>query len=343
MQHITSHSIPLKDVIDDLATEFQTEVQQNCDEYSLTIPAHYGEGTIKGIDFKQGLGILIYDCTFKEDIEIRFVIDKVHPLKFLFCEKGKFSHHFENDTDQHLVNLLENIIVASCENNGHFLQFKAGLHTRINSLEINRAKFITNKDCTLKSLGKNLETLFRDIHAVEVFYHHGNYCIKMADLFIEIDGFPEENFLRHIFFEGSAYKILTLQILQYQDDKASPHKKSVLRKYEIKQVQEAAALISEEMLRFETVQKLALHVGLNVNKLQDGFKELYDSTVNGYVHDRRLDIANHYLKETDYSISEIVDKIGLSSKSYFSRIFKDKYGISPSELRKNKNNNQKEE
>lgn len=334
MQQLHSHSIPLKEVIGDLATELNVNVQQNCDEFSLTIPDHYGQGTIKGIDFKGGLGILIYDCTFKEDMEIHFVVDKVHPLKFLFCEEGTLSHRFENETLIHYVNLLENIIIASCKNNGHVLRFTGGLKTKINSLEINRLNFLKNKDCTLKSLDRKLEALFRDTDATHMFYHHGSYCVKMADLFIEIDGFPEENFLRHIFFEGSAHKILTLQILQYHAD-TIPGKKSVLRKFELKQVQEASALINEEILNFKTVQALAKHVRLNPNKLQDGFKELYNSTVNEYVLDRRLDLANRYLKDSDYSISEIVYKVGLSSKSYFSKIFKEKYGISPSTLRKN--------
>lgn len=46
-------------------------------------------------------------------------------------------------------------------------------------------------------------------------------------------------------------------------------------------------------------------------------------------------LARNLLNSTDYNISEIVSKIGVSSKSYFLKIFKETYDISPSDYRKN--------
>lgn len=137
--------------------------------------------------------------------------------------------------------------------------------------------------------------------------------------------------------EGNAYKMLKLQILQYNDDMDSPENKSMLRKLEISLVVEASGIINNEILDFKTVPELALLVGINSNKLQNGFKELYGTTVNNYVHNRRLDLARCLLKNSEFTISEIVFMIGLASKSYFSKIFKEKYGLSPSLIRRNGN------
>lgn len=337
MQSIVCHSIPIKEVLRDLAHELDVSVHQNCDEYVINIPARYGTGSIKGIDFKDGLAMLLYDCTFIKNTEIRFIVDHVHPLKFLFCETGNLTHAFENETLIHHLDFLENIIVASCDRNGHILRFSAGVKTVVNSIEINRAKFVLTKECTLKTLNKILKSLFLDINASQMFYHHGPYCVNMADLFKEISQFKEENFLRHIFLEGSAYRVLTLQIIQYKDDIAPAERQSVLRKIEIQRIRDASAIIEGEILDYKSVQHLSEQVGINSNKLQNGFRELYDLTVNEYVFKRRLDVANGLLKNSDHSISEIVFLIGLSSKSYFSKIFKEKYGRSPSEIRKSRN------
>lgn len=91
MHSILSHSIPLKDVIKNLAQQLGTNVQQNCQEYSLIIPEKYGRGSISGINFQGGMGMVIYNCYFHEDLEIRFIVDKIHPLKFLFCERGEIT------------------------------------------------------------------------------------------------------------------------------------------------------------------------------------------------------------------------------------------------------------
>ncbi|HET8804592.1 MAG TPA: AraC family transcriptional regulator, partial [Aequorivita sp.] len=110
---------------------------------------------------------------------------------------------------------------------------------------------------------------------------------------------------------------------------------------ELKQINHISSLIETNISDVPTVENLAREAGLNVNKLQEGFKKLYGTTVNNYLQKKRLDAAYNLLTKTDLSISEIVIAIGLSSKSYFSKIFKEKYAISPSEFRKKQRTNKK--
>ncbi|UWX54441.1 helix-turn-helix transcriptional regulator [Maribacter litopenaei] len=74
--------------------------------------------------------------------------------------------------------------------------------------------------------------------------------------------------------------------------------------------------------------------GLSPKKLQLGFKLLYSKTVNEYVRQLKLEVSRDYLKNTDLTISEIVYLIGIKSRSYFSKIFSEAYGILPTEYRR---------
>lgn len=334
MKTIISHSIPLKEIITDNANQLGGFVVTNCDTYSIEIPQSFGSGYIRGINFQGGLGLLIYNCTFNTDLEIQFILDTVHPLKFLFCEKGTLTHKFENEEEYHKIEELQNIIVASSYGNGHILNFKANINTKLNSLEVNRKQFGSLMNCELSTLNKSMQDVFRDTGAKKMFYYHGNYSLKLADLFLEIDNTGKKDFIERIFMEGVAFRMLLLQILQYTDDLKDPENKTILRKFELELVKKASEIIQNEISEYKGVAHLSLLVGLNTNKLQNGFKILFDKTINCYVQDRRLDIAINLLKSSEYTISEIVYMIGLSSKSYFSKIFKDKYGISPSYSRK---------
>lgn len=109
--------------------------------------------------------------------------------------------------------------------------------------------------------------------------------------------------------------------------------KSILRRSEIKNIHRAAYIITNEILDFTTVKALAQEVDLNSNKLQVGFQIEFSKTVHNYVHDHRMTLAATLLKNSKYSISEIVYKVGLSSKSYFSKVFKERYLVSPSHFR----------
>lgn len=81
------------------------------------------------------------------------------------------------------------------------------------------------------------------------------------------------------------------------------------------------------------LEQLAKQYGYNTNYLRSKFRQLTGKTYVSFVNDERLTYSYRLIELTDLSISEISDSAGYTSLSYFSRIFKAKYGISPIELR----------
>jgi len=340
MNTIRIRSIPLNEVIADFAEAFDTTFYKNCDEYWLDIPSEFGHGTIQGFGFSGGLSILNYDCTFHDDTKIEFVVNQVHPLKFMYTLEGKMDHRFENDKDCHTLEQYQNVIVASSGHNGHVLSFDKNERTRINSLEVTRSKFYAKMECELQYLDKDLSELFRDIWALKPFYYNGYYSLHISDLWDAALALENKDFVRRISMEGIAYQMLAEEILQYQDGikKDGDDAKGLLTRAEVKLIHEAATYISTNLENLETIEQIAREVGLNVNKLQDGFKRMYKLTVNNYIQKSRLDLAVYLLMRSDDNMSQIVEKIGLNSKSYFSKIFRESYGLSPSQFRKNNHN-----
>jgi len=125
-----------------------------------------------------------------------------------------------------------------------------------------------------------------------------------------------------------------LQIEQYADDLKLKKNQSVIRRHEIENISQLTQRISDDLSVSYTVKELADSVGININKLQEGFKYLYNDTVNNYIQDLRLKKAKNLLLETELSIGEITEKIGLTNPSYFSKVFKEKYKITPNRYRK---------
>lgn len=97
--------------------------------------------------------------------------------------------------------------------------------------------------------------------------------------------------------------------------------------------------ISQEIYQFPgknySVDGVSKSTGLNIPRLQAGFKEMHDLTVALYIREARLQKAEKLIRMSNYNISQIVYNIGLTSRSYFSKIFKEKYGYSPSEYKNN--------
>lgn len=92
---------------------------------------------------------------------------------------------------------------------------------------------------------------------------------------------------------------------------------------------------------FEEINLDSLATVFCVNKyhLVRKFKETFGSTVNQYITNERVTHAKELLRFTDYTITEIGTKIGFNDGAYFTRVFKKEEGISPSEFRKQWQNN----
>ena len=332
---IEVNSLPIGEVMSDISEAFNTTFSVSCGEYLLNIPPEIGEGNIKGVNFDGGMGILQYDCLFNQDVELQFTVKEVHPVKFLYCLEGQLRHRFEGSEEEHEIDQYQEAIVSSDFHRGHILTFQAHMKTVINSLEITRNVFQNKMKCELITMNIDLQNLFNDIKAEKLFYHEGYYSLKLADLFREMQSFEGKDFIKKIFLEGKAFQMLTEQILQYEDDSFDSSKRSILRRTEIKQVEMAVHLIKKQISELNNISDIAGDVGLSPNKLQEGFQNLYGTTVNKYIQKIRLDLIKDFVLNTEYSMSEIAHMSGLSSKSYLSKIFKEEYGKSPSDYRKN--------
>lgn len=170
MKTIQVASLPLKAVIEDISKAFNTTPEISHGEHLIRLPDNIGEGSLRGINFDGGLGILQYECTFYDDTEIQFIVDKVHPLKFLYVIKGKLHHRFENEEKGHIVYQFQNAIVASSDNHGHILNFKKNVHTCIFSLEINREIFSEKSTFKRDGMDPRLKRLFKDVEAEISFF-----------------------------------------------------------------------------------------------------------------------------------------------------------------------------
>jgi AraC-like DNA-binding protein len=65
------------------------------------------------------------------------------------------------------------------------------------------------------------------------------------------------------------------------------------------------------------------------------FKNTMGTSFIDYLKDYRLAMAARLLQASDASILEIAEDVGFESLSYFNRAFKKRYGMTPTQFRKN--------
>ncbi len=99
-------------------------------------------------------------------------------------------------------------------------------------------------------------------------------------------------------------------------------------------VKRAMDYIDANFHRDISIYSIGSHLQLSESHLSHLFKEHSGYTVLGYLQNRRIREAMKLLRESSLQITEIYQRCGFLSGSYFSKLFKRYTGISPREYRK---------
>ena len=85
-----------------------------------------------------------------------------------------------------------------------------------------------------------------------------------------------------------------------------------------------------------SVDILAAQVNLSPNYLSSFFKKEMGQSLSSFIRDKRLESAAHFLSFTNMPIHDISICVGITDFSYFTKIFREKYGETPSVYRHHK-------
>lgn len=83
-----------------------------------------------------------------------------------------------------------------------------------------------------------------------------------------------------------------------------------------------------------SAEVLTKELGISRTLLYEKVKDLTGSTVNDYIKHLRIERAQALLKDTDMSVNEISDTVGFAYPRYFSSVFKEVTGYTPTAFKK---------
>lgn len=91
--------------------------------------------------------------------------------------------------------------------------------------------------------------------------------------------------------------------------------------------------LDENYLEPVQLTSCAQAVGAHPSHLARAFRAAFGVTVGDYIRDRRLEWAFDQLRSNDRKVSDIAVAAGFADHAHFSRVFKERYGQRPSDLR----------
>jgi len=108
-------------------------------------------------------------------------------------------------------------------------------------------------------------------------------------------------------------------------------KKKKLKMFTQTAIKSVKDLIDNEPLQPRGIHELATKAGISRNVMQQGFRQLFATSIKKYQQKKRLEAATFMLNDGQLTIKQISVKLGYRSQSNFSTAFKNIYGITPME------------
>ncbi|ABW31727.1 transcriptional regulator, AraC family (plasmid) [Acaryochloris marina MBIC11017] len=161
----------------------------------------------------------------------------------------------------------------------------------------------------------------------------GNVTPAMYQVLQQILHCPYHGVIEQLYLESKALELLTLQFAHWQANGVISEqkltKKVLLRSEDLGRLHHAKEILIERLVEPPSLVKLAREVGLNDRKLKQGFRQLFGTTVFGYLQDYRMQQAKQLLHDSDLSIAWVAKTVGYKNPEAFSTAFRRKFDISP--------------
>ena len=140
---------------------------------------------------------------------------------------------------------------------------------------------------------------------------------------------PYKGLTKRMYLESKAIELLALLM----EEEATIHQgddQTALPDLDYRdRIHYAQEILLKNLTDPPSLLELARQVGMCDYNLRRGFKEIFDTTVFGYLRDRRLERAQQLLLEPWMSVAEAARTVGYDSHASFTTAFKKKYGVSP--------------
>ena len=140
---------------------------------------------------------------------------------------------------------------------------------------------------------------------------------------------PFQGITKKIYLESKVWELMALLIEEEKERHQSKHSASALKPDDIDSLHHAKEILNRSLDNPPSLKELARQIGSNECSLKRGFREVFGSTVFGYLHQQRMEYACQLLLKENFNVGQIAKKIGYASQSRFAAAFRKKFGVNP--------------
>ncbi|NJN57198.1 MAG: helix-turn-helix transcriptional regulator [Leptolyngbyaceae cyanobacterium SL_5_9] len=141
---------------------------------------------------------------------------------------------------------------------------------------------------------------------------------------------PFQGLTQRMYLESKVWDLMALQLAQMLDSDCYKQGSKRLKPEDVGRIYYAKEVLSSRLCQPPSLMELARIVGINDCKLKAGFRQVFGTTVFGYLHDCRMERSRQLLEAGEMSVAEAAQAVGFVSRGHFAAAFRRRFGVNPS-------------
>ncbi|MEM9246251.1 MAG: AraC family transcriptional regulator [Cyanobacteria bacterium P01_F01_bin.153] len=295
----------------------------------VCLPTQLGTGGDRNIQLRNGFDLSIRQCRLRQNLHCTMHHEADFPLVAKFYLSGSsrmrspgildvepdyeeikghhYLYHLPNQTEveEWPANELINVVYL-CADPSYFSSF----------------------DGDQTALSPLLQKLIAGDRTQRFHKSLGRITPRIKQLLQQILHCPHTGLMKQMYLEGKVLELFATQFELWAEDSTSQDLVS-LSAQDIEQLYQAKEILIENATQPPSLGSLARQIGLNDRKLNRGFRQLFGTTVFGYLQDHRLQQAQELLRNSRLTVAGVATAIGYKSPEAFSTAFRRKFAINP--------------
>jgi AraC-like DNA-binding protein len=160
------------------------------------------------------------------------------------------------------------------------------------------------------------------------YYKDAHISPSMAIVLNQLINYNLHPTVKLLYFKAKVYELLSLYFNRPGDADVEQCPFLVDEDNVVK-IKRAKEIIISRMTEPPTLLELSKEINLPLNRLKDGFKQIYGDSVFSFLFDYKMEVARQLLATGSQNVNEVGLRLGYSTASHFIASFKKKFGTTP--------------
>ncbi|MGD1904304.1 MAG: helix-turn-helix transcriptional regulator [Geitlerinemataceae cyanobacterium] len=298
------------------------------DELRWDLEQSFGLWQSRCLQVRDGIDLVLTRAELRESVTFIEDIDKLAKWAIRFCLAGKAVQRLQGYEQELAIRPSVNLVGFMSGKLQTQTDYAGDQKVEMLTLGIQPEQFaaLLSPEQTGLNFGQTIDHRQPEAEVMVTMNHN---TPPMLTVLHQILSCPYEGQLKRLYMESKSLELIVMAIAQVQESAVAPRSMFQMKSDDIERLYRARDILLQNLAHPPSLKELAQQTELNDFKLKSGFRQLFGTTVFGYLYQCRMEKAQWILEQGTHSVGQVAHTVGYASPSQFSAAFKRRFGVTP--------------